>query len=530
MSLASSPPRLREIHTRFLWPFELDLGELDEPDAALAGAPRDPGGPRRFGLEDARAALLAARLDGAPMWRTGEPPRAYRDEYDEHVRRFLFGEGSGACVYVTLDPALGARWFAGDEVELGQDCWRQLRLIPEPGIELFLSPHGAGVLSITLAPSTEDLDIDVALDFNYRLAQAARRGAARIRKRHPSHDRKAFDLLDPEARRSVKPAPAADAPLHERLVARGGEFDLPELVALLLERLPRERVRPIQEAFCVHTVARLGALPQQNDAQRANLRDDPKLRPFLSSLCQVEESSHAGAPAGETTADRATLNRLHESAVGVLGSAHVVSDQGGLDFDEQRVGIVRDKYFIAYLVALLQRVTLRTALRRTVEAASLARADREARLERIRADLMRLALESNHPEVSSRHAVQRFYELARLGVRVESSWVTLRAAIADHSARALAEKSEQHLHAIERVQHFIHVLEYVLVPVYVVHLAHMFLEAHDVPDEGEHSAVLFTALTLSVLAVFLLDRWFDRASGHASKPDELPPPPARGDA
>lgn len=272
----------KESQTRFLAPFEFD------PRAVAA----------------ASDALRSASILGASAWIEGRVPRSYRDEVLEHARDFLFGGPELGCAYLVLDPPIGDRWLSDREVEIHPDARTPFRLVPGAAIELFLSPFGVGVLSVTLAPSTRDLTQELALDFNYRLAQHRRRAPARARKRHRAHDRAAFEALSPADRERVGTVPASDAPLASRLGIRGGEFHLVELVDLLLEPLRRLHLRAVQDVFSVFTVARLGPrrAGQVPLEELADLRTPPGVGPFLSALCQVEESRHAGAPPGEVTA------------------------------------------------------------------------------------------------------------------------------------------------------------------------------------------------------------------------------------
>lgn len=508
---------IRELQTRFLWPFEF----------------------RARAVSEASSALRAATFESSAIWHRCETPRAYGDEYLAHVRDFLFERSASECEHLVVDAALGERWFADCELDHGRAVWRLVRLVPGPSIELFLTPHGTGVLCLTLAPTTRGLDAASALDFNYRLAQQGGRRALVLRKRHPAHDPAVLERIPREQRGGIEPIPDPEAPLAQRLVSRGGEFALRELIDLLLAPLRAFGARAVQDELCVYTVARLAAAPESASNAPLDLSDDaarPEVAQLLSGLAQVEESGHAGAPPGIVTTDHALLNRLHRVAASTLGAAHALADQGDVSFDEQRLANVRDKYFPAYLVALLQKVALNAAIRRAGEvsrAAPIAGADETAHtraLDELHRDLIDFSVRGNEVDVSSRNAVQRFYELAREGLRVPRSWHEVRAAIQDVDARqasrqqariaqqqaGLAQRSEQHLDSIQRVQHVVHVVEYVLVPVYLVHLFHM-LELHDYPlfDPLHHGGAV-VAVVAGVALVWFLNRRSERSirDGH----------------
>ena len=92
--------------------------------------------------------------------------------------------------------------------------------LASPGIELFLSPHGAGVLPLAFE-SKEASDLGVLRELCYRLSQLR------------PFTSFAFHL--PHGERNPNPLPAPDAPLTERLGHAGGAFRLAELATRLRE-------------------------------------------------------------------------------------------------------------------------------------------------------------------------------------------------------------------------------------------------------------------------------------------------------
>jgi hypothetical protein len=311
-----------------------------------------------------------------------------------------------------------------------------------------------------------------------------------------------------------------EAPLDQRLGARGASFELASLVEVLLAPIRGLAYRPVQREFCVYTVARLGqqqGVASQPPPDLSDLRTQPEIATFLSSLCQVEESGHAGSPPSEVTADHALLNRLHRTAVSALGAAHVVADQGGVPYDDQRLVTVRDKYFPAYLAALLQRVTLNTDIQSAGEVARMPQPHAAEALTELRRHIMDFAVRGNGVEVSTRNAVQRSYELARSGLRVEKSWSEVRSAIQDLDAYSTSQqlatntlKAEKSLDAIKKVQRVVHFLEYVLVSVYFAHMFHMLEITHAKTCLAAHCAGLLGSALLGILLVWCVDKWFER--------------------
>jgi hypothetical protein len=329
---AATLPQLKDLQTRFLDPFVFEQHQFEEVAKAV------------------RAVTIATRQGEAmPLWKCAEPHHLCKDELLDHVVSFLFPDvGAKGCGYFKVADAVANKWFHGMEVQLGGGVRMPVEIIPGPVIELFLSPQGVGVLSIALTPAKVGVSLDEALDFNYRVAQFRRRPITRFRKRHPSDDPPAYARLSPEQQAGIPPAPAEDTLLDQRLGAPGGSFDLTELIGLLLGPLTRfgmPLLRPQQQELLVYTVARFG--PEVDFADPAS-RD--RLAPLLAALAQVEEPGHPGTAAADLSLANDVLNTRHWAAVGLLGAAHLVADQpGDVAFNEQRMAIVRDKYFIPYL-------------------------------------------------------------------------------------------------------------------------------------------------------------------------------------
>jgi len=286
-----------------------------------------------------------------PCWiACGPIPQFYQDETLPNVHDFLFGarEGTGGCGYLRVPDATANTWFksggvfARDSGAAGPNTTdRSLAFavqVAAPGIELFLSPHGAGVLSVAFA-SNETADPEVLQDLNYRLSQVRPFTAWRFRTPHG----------DPS-----RPAPADDAPLAQRLGYRGGAFHLSEWAGFLLGPLGELGYQPMQDQFSVYCVTRFGPAADFTDPAVS-----ASLRPFLNALAHVEEAGHAGS----LKVTQQVLNPRHWAAVGSLGAAHLVADQDPpRPFDEQRLPTVLHKYFIPYLVSLLQRAALQRLL------------------------------------------------------------------------------------------------------------------------------------------------------------------------
>ena len=183
------------------------------------------------------------------------------------------------------------------------------------------------------------------------------------------------------------------------------------------------------------------------------------------------------------------MNRCHWAAVGVLGAAHVIADQPPpswadfLPFNNERIYRVRDKYFVPYVLALVQRLVL---IRIAEQATELMRSGDGRGLRELRMDLLKFGVGGRFSQVSSRQALHRYYRLVQEGLDVRDAWTDVRNALADLDALNLASNIANNLGVITRVQHAAHALEYVIISVYCAHLWHMFAAE----NKGLHEIVL----------------------------------------
>ncbi|HEY5953160.1 MAG TPA: hypothetical protein VIT18_02280 [Terrimicrobiaceae bacterium] len=384
----------------------------------------------------------------------------------------------------------------------------------EPRIELFLSPMGVGVLSFALALGGSEITPREAADFNYHLSQF-RRHPSFLHKRHPSEDPARWNPIPPAQRALISPPPEESHPLQDQLRMSGGKFTLEQLIGHLLRPLEKwgfDAEQPLQKELSVFTVARFSSeCDFGEDATRHALAS------FLSGLAQVEEPQHAGAPAGKLTVSNEVLNRKHWAAVGQLGAAHLVADQPAkdgrsVDFNEQRTTIVRDKYFIPYLIAFLQRLVANRLVDESGRILGEPR-DAERALDNLRSRTLEFAVSGQFVQVSVREAVHRFYLLSQNGLDVLRGWSEVRRAISDLTAHYSARRQEQFAASqremaaqqaeisrnvgvnVEKVTHVQLMLEWIeifLVSVYAAHLAEMLFP-------GNHVMVMLAA-TLGAVA------------------------------
>lgn len=370
-----------------------------------------------------------------------ESHELYRQEILPSVRDFLFGAGPGGCGYLRVPPDTANHWFRHGGAFRKADASKKTAgksrpdvfeiTLASPGIELFLSPHGAGVLSLAFEAEAAE-DLRYLQELNYRLSQ--------IR----SYTSFVFQL--PHTEHHPDPPPTPDAPLTQRLGHAGGPFRLSELAAFLLSPLQPLGYEAMQDQFSVYSVTRFGA--------RADFSEpgpSAALHPFLAALAHVEECAHPGS----LSIPELMLNPRHWAATGSLAAVHLVADQAPpLAFDEQRVPIVFYKYFVPFLVTLLQRV----ALQRLLGEARLALAETSAskpgangigqvdadqvrpgarlaaRLRELNGHALAFTVNGCFTEISVREAHNQYYELTQTGMRVRDSFGTVQQALRDAEA------------------------------------------------------------------------------------------------
>lgn len=496
MSTPQPDLRPKEIQTRFLYPFFFDRGKASQASDELSGETI----PARGGLPIA-------------IWECAEPPALYREELLDHVDNFLFQTTARGCRYLRVSSPASSRWFNKLQAVLIEPrparesiTW-PISLVPLAGIEVFLTNYGAGVLSISLSPDQVELSFENAILFNYKLAQLRPQVSARLHIPHPSENQKAWEHMSQQQKDEVGSPPSAHAPVIERLGVAGGSFLLGEfVVAVLLRPLGSLGLEPVQTQFSVYTVVRFG---EEVDFEKPEITG--KLATFLSGISQIEEPTHAGSPARVVGVTHAILNRRHIAAVGLLGMAQMVSDQPtpDLSFNAQRVPRVIGKYFIPYLVALFQRISLQRALSEASDLVLNQSREMQAEFSKLRRHLIEFAVEGYFPETSHREVLDRYYRMAQEGLGVRRAYQDVSRSIADidaqfaadHQAK-LAEAMAENVAATRnlqedtaKVQHKLGLLEHFVISVYAATLWEMLASHIDQLDRWiPHGVIVFAIL------------------------------------
>jgi hypothetical protein len=309
----------------------------------------------------------------------------------------------------------------------------------DPGIEIWVSPFGVGLLSIGLstAPS-HGLSSSVVLALNYALGQRARGKAHGFRRLS-------------RAEEAVPPIyPEASGPVEERLNAPEGVFTIDELARHLIRAIlddPLFQCEIVQEQFSVFSVIRF---PNGVNVSSPSTRND--LASMVTGLAQVEDAAHAGFQEDLVPVSSGLVTKHHWAAVGHLGATQIVTDQGAA-FDEARVRRARDKYFVVYLVALLERLTMecfRERMAATVRTHQVTPAtasdsggyfgDVNEALSRLRRDVLEFTAIAHVTTVAARDSLHRYFRIASEGLLVAEAAAAVNSAIGNLDAASAAEQ------------------------------------------------------------------------------------------
>jgi hypothetical protein len=497
----STPTFVEKPVVRLVLPFEVAPGRLSELVKALVGE---------------------KLLDEKQVWAEAKPRNAYVDELTQQAEAMLFaGKGerhSGA--FLRVDGTVAQRWFQGAVLQPEGHEATRIKLVPELGIELFLSGHGCGAFSISFELAVDT--VSALQDTVYRLAQRVRRRSdpSWIRVPHPADDAERLAQVPAEQRAKLEAEerPAREAALHKRLGKRGGQFTLHELADALLGPLGGLGLQLREGSFHAYTVARFAA--------GTSLAPDSALADALLGVAQVEEAAHAGG--GREPVQVALLNSCHLAGVASQGAAHFVADQSGVAFNDERQGRVRDKYFVPFLVATLQRAALRRL--GTFIHATLADEMRSAdSVRQLRLDLLELAAGGMASEVSTRGAVESYSARCRAALAVTETFEQTERAIAGieqvltsqkledllGKQEKIAARSEKSLEAAHSLHAAVAWLEIFIVTAYTAEVLHILWAAYEHGGDHpiQHVLVYVAAMVIAGgIAAWVLKPWSSR--GH----------------
>ena len=408
-TVATQLPRAVSAQTRLLMPFFFERRAADRAAEALANA----------------SAGIARGL-----W-TREPPRKlyrYRLEMTGHLDRFLFSHGEKGAVegaYLHASGERVRRWLGALDVDLGSRVAR-VGLTPTPGLELFLTAHGAGVLSLAFDLGS-DLELASILELNRRLSMLTRPGDRAPWLAAPWPDGSAPSGALEETHESA-------VPLGDRLGRPGARFSMAELIAALLEPLRGLGISPIQESLGAYSVV---ALPHGVEVGSDEAR--PWSGPFLAAQAQVNAVFRPTPEGGELGVPNLFTAANHWAAASLQGAGHLLSPRDVRAAGEDTVAEARDRYFVPYLTALLQRCAIKKAAEEATDMVVREDVKREA-VSRLRSDVLAFALAGALPEVSVRYSLHRYYRMCQEAVDLDRNLEQVRSALGDLEAQLSAKQ------------------------------------------------------------------------------------------
>ncbi len=304
--------------------------------------------------------------------------------------------------------------------------------------ELWLSPYGVGVLCVTLhlAPRAFTAGELQHMAYALSMSQAARSpwlvfGRA---------DDSVASISDPTVR------------VEDRVGVSNQAVRLTELRDLLLRPLAEAgfdiAADEEQRRHIVYSVVR-------TDPNAVDRFTPDEAERLAVSLAQAEEESHPGMSEGSPPPVPIIWpNASTVCAVSDQGASRVIVDQvkGNDDatshaFNYERYQRNRDRAFVVYLTALMQRLVLER-IRGSVASdvarsrgAPLVEARREAEADH--RDLLDFTASGMLAVVSTRDSYNRWYQLARVGNRVDAHYASLQQVLASLDLSAQLEAQRQ---------------------------------------------------------------------------------------
>jgi len=336
-------------------------------------------------------------FENISLWETHKIHNLQTYELLENVQNFLFEEHN----YWKVPDATVNRWFKnGVDVYFKKELIGHLKCL---GIELFLLPsYGVGLLSFNFEHNLEEHQLKT---LNYRISQRRSFTAPTFKLPISEH---------PNAPQS----PAIDVSLKERLGKAGGIFYLEELQNLLLEPFKYSEFCVPYQQFNLFNTLKFSQLT--NEIAHFN---NEKLREhwqnLLFRLAHIEEETHPGSCQTTNT----LLNPHHWVAITSLSTVHFLVDQtlpqqdNKIPFDDQRMSIVFNKYFVHHVVVIFQRLILQRFSQLAIDL-------NQQTLQPIRKQYLLFSINGYFTETSSREVINQYYHLTQQALRVEETFRT----------------------------------------------------------------------------------------------------------
>ena len=181
------------------------------------------------------------------------------------------------------------------------------------------------------------------------------------------------------------------------------------------------------------------------------------------------------------------------------------------------------KYFVPYLVPVLQRVSLQRSIREASDFVLNRRQETEAGFSKLRRHMLEFAVEGYFPEISHREVLDRYYRMVQEGLGVRRAHQDVARSIADIDAQftadhqvEVAETMAKNVAATRKlqeetakVQHKVSLLERFIVSVYAAELWHLIASNVDRLHKWEVHGVIAFAF-LGFVGTWALEKLWDK--------------------
>jgi hypothetical protein len=315
-------------------------------------------------------------------------------------------------------------------------------------------------------------------------------------------------------------------PLGDRLGKPGARFSMAELVAALLEPLRGMGVVPVQESLGAYSVV---ALPHGVDVGSEEARRWSG--PFLAAQAQVNAVFHPAPERERLGVPNLFTAANHRAAASLQGAGHLLTVREGHAEGEDSLAEARDRYFVPYLTALLQRCAIKKAAEEATDMVVREDVKREA-VSRLRSDVLAFALAGALPEVSVRYSLHRYYRMCQEAVDIDRNLEQVRSALGDLEAqlsarqgmeiaeaqRDIARQSVESQESAHRIHMSLVWIEVFIVVAYAAELVKFFvIELPHIQDVRIRWLAGVLALGTGIVALLVLRPW-DQRHGKHGKP------------
>ena len=319
---------------------------------------------------------------------------------------------------------------------------------------------------------------------------------------------------------------ASAIPLGDRLGKPGARFSMAELLAALLEPLRGMGISPIQESLCAYSVV---ALPHDVEVGAAETR--LWSGPFLAALAQVHAVFRPAPERGKLGVPNLFTAPNHWAAASLQGAGHLLAARDGQPRPEDTVAEARDRYFVPYLTALLQRCAIKKAAEEATDMVVREDVKHEA-VSRLRSDVLAFALAGALPEVSVRYSLHRYYRMCQRAVDLDRNLEQVRSALGDLEAqlsarrqmeiaeaqRDIARQSVESQESAHRIHMSLVWIEVFIVVAYAAELVKFFvIELPHIHDVRVRWLAAVLAVGTGIAALLVLRPWDHKHERRARK-------------